>query len=114
MTRSFLACGAAATLIGAAIVAAPTAQTQTPADDALVKKAQGIHERVITLDTHDDINADDFTPERNYTQDLGNQVNLPKMVKGGFDASFFVVYVGQGPLTPEGYADVYKQAVAKF
>ncbi len=114
MTRSFLACGAAAALIGAAIVAAPAAQTQTPADDALIKKAQGIHERVIALDTHDDINADDFTPERNYTQDLGNQVNLPKMVKGGLDASFFVVYVGQGPLTPEGYDNAYKQAVAKF
>ncbi len=114
MTRSFFACGAAAALIGAAIVAAPAAQTQTPADDALIKKAQGIHERVIALDTHDDINADDFTPERNYTQDLGNQVNLPKMVKGGLDAAFFVVYVGQGPLTPEGYDNAYQQAVAKF
>jgi membrane dipeptidase len=114
MTRSVFACGAAAAFIGAAIVAAPIAQTQTPADDALVKKAQGIHERVIALDTHDDINADDFTPERNYTQDLGNQVNLPKMVKGGLDAAFFVVYVGQGPLTPEGYDNAYKQAVAKF
>ena len=53
-------------------------------------------------------------PERNYTQDLGNQVNLPKMVEGGLDASFFIVYVGQGPLTPEGYDNAYKQAVAKF
>ena len=114
MIRSFFACGAAAALIGAAIVAPPAAQTQTPADDALIKKAQGIHERVIALDTHDDINAADFTPERNYTQDLGNQVNLPKMVKGGLDAAFFVVYVGQGPLTPEGYDNAYKQAVAKF
>ena len=72
------------------------AQTQTPADDALIKKAQGIHERVMTLDTHDDINADELHAERNYTQDLGNQVNLPKMVKGGLDAAFFIVYVGQG------------------
>ncbi len=69
---------------------------------------------MIALDTHDDINAADFTPERNYTQDLGNQVNLPKMVAGGLDASFFIVYVGQGPLTPEGYDNAYKQAVAKF
>ena len=84
------------------------------ADDALVKKARGIHERVIALDTHDDISPADFTPERNYTQDLGNQVNLPKMVAGGLDASFFIVYVGQGPLTPEGFDDAYKQAIAKF
>ena len=64
-------------------------------DDALTTKARGIHERVMTLDTHDDINAANFTAECNYTQDLGNQVNLPKMVKGGLDASFFIVYVGQ-------------------
>jgi membrane dipeptidase len=36
------------------------------------------------------------------------------MVAGGLDASFFIVYVGQGPLTPEGYDNAYKQAVTKF
>ena len=98
MRRSSIVCGVAA-LAFAAAIAVPTAQTQPPADAALIKKAQAIHERVIALDTHDDINPANFTPERNYTQDLGNQVNLPKMVKGGLDASFFIVYVGQGPLT---------------
>src|SRR5690349_11560470 len=68
----------------------------------------------MTLDTHNDIDPANFTAERNYTQDLGNQVNLPKMLKGGLDASFFIVFVGQGPLTPEGYDDAYKQAIAKF
>ena len=33
---------------------------------------------------------------------LTTQVNLPKMVEGGMDVSFMIVYVGQGPLTPEG------------
>ena len=87
---------------------------QAGADSALVAKAKGIHERVITLDTHDDINPDNFTRQQNYTQRLETQVNLPKMVEGGLDASFFIVYVGQGPLTPEGYDGAYKQAVAKF
>jgi membrane dipeptidase len=36
------------------------------------------------------------------------------MEEGGLDASFFIVYVGQGPLTPEGYDRAYKQAVEKF
>jgi membrane dipeptidase len=45
---------------------------------------------------------------------LTTQVNLPKMVQGGMDVSFMIVYVGQGPLTPEGYDDAYRQAVAKF
>ena len=69
---------------------------------------------MIALDTHNDISPANFTAERNYTQRLDNQVNLPKMVEGGLDASFFIVYVGQGPLTPEGYDAAYKEAVAKF
>src|SRR5687768_733538 len=107
--------GAAALMLVASLATAPAGAQQTaPADDALVKKARAIHEKVITLDTHDDINPANFTAERNYTQDLGNQVNLPKMIAGGLDASFFIVYVGQGPLTPEGYDNAYRQASEKF
>jgi membrane dipeptidase len=87
---------------------------QAPADAALVAKARAIHDRVITLDTHDDINPDNFTRQKNYTQRLDTQVNLPKMVEGGLDVAFFIVYVGQGELTPAGYDGAYKQAVAKF
>lgn len=83
-------------------------------DDALVARARAIHERVITLDTHDDIDPADFTAGCNYTQRLTTQVNLPKMKEGGLDVSFFIVYVGQGPLTPEGYGNAYRQAIAKF
>ena len=107
------------------IAASPLAQAGAPAlrtlqrgveapDAALVQKARAIHDRVITLDTHADINPDNFTRQKNYTQRLETQVNLPKMVEGGLDAAFFIVYVGQGPLTAEGYANAYRQAVAKF
>jgi membrane dipeptidase len=116
MRPSVLAAGAMTlALAGTGTTGVPAAAPQTQAsDDALVTRARGIHERVIALDTHDDINAANFTPERNYTQDLGNQVNLPKMIAGGLDASFFIVYVGQGPLTAEGYDNAYKQAIEKF
>ncbi|MGE0866752.1 MAG: dipeptidase [Vicinamibacterales bacterium] len=87
---------------------------QASADAALTARARAIHERVITLDTHADINPNNFTRQVNYTQRLETQVNLPKMVEGGLDAAFFIVYVGQGPLTAEGYDAAYKQAVAKF
>jgi membrane dipeptidase len=95
-------------------LADPRPSAQAGADAALIAKAKAIHDRVITLDTHDDINPDNFTRQKNYTQRLDTQVNLPKMVEGGLDASFFIVYVGQGPLTQEGYDSAYKQAVAKF
>jgi len=95
-------------------LADPRPLAQGGADAALVARAKAIHERVITLDTHADINPNNFTRQVNYTQRLETQVNLPKMVEGGLDVAFFIVYVGQGPLTAEGYDSAYKQAVAKF
>jgi membrane dipeptidase len=83
-------------------------------DAALIARAKGIHERVLKLDTHNDIEPSNFTPDCNYTMRLTTQVNIPKMVEGGMDVSFMIVYVGQGPLTPEGYDNAYRQAVAKF
>lgn len=90
--------------------AAGSAEDET----ALVQRARGIHERVITIDTHVDISPANFTAERNYTMDLPTQVNLPKMEEGGLDVAWFVVYVGQGPLTEEGYAAATAQALEKF
>jgi membrane dipeptidase len=90
-----------------------TAQTNI-SDEKLIKKAKAIHESVITIDTHNDFNVTNFTTERNYTQRLNTQVNLPKMVEGGLDVSWLIVYTGQGDLTPEGYAKAYANADAKF
>lgn len=80
----------------------------------LIEKAKAIHEKVMTLDTHIDINVRNFTDSINYTQRLDNQVNLPKMLEGGLDVAWFVVYTGQGELNEEGYDNAYKQAIAKF
>jgi membrane dipeptidase len=112
----------AATSWSRALDAQQAAPGRAASEDALVAKARGIHERVIALDTHDDINPANLTQlSRNYANDLGNQVNLPKMRAGGLDASFFVVYVGQStpPSTPDafepaGYQRAYEQAIEKF
>ncbi len=89
------------------------AQTNTT-EAKLLKKAKAIHESVITIDTHNDFNVMNFTAEKNYTQRLNTQVNLPKMVEGGLDVTWLIVYTGQGELTPEGYAKAYANADAKF
>ena len=83
-------------------------------EEELVAMARGIHERVITLDTHDDINTANFTEERNYTMDLPTQVNLPKMEEGGLDVAWFIVYTGQRALDDEGYAAAMENAMDKF
>jgi len=81
---------------------------------ALIERAKAIHERVITLDTHCDINIKNFTDSINYTQNLDNQVNLPKMKAGGLDVAWFIVYTGQDTLTDEGYKNAYDNAISKF
>jgi membrane dipeptidase len=72
-------------------------------------------ERPLTLDTHVDIPLD-YMREPRY--DVGGdsvlQVDLGKMERGGLDAAFFVIYVGQGPLTPEGYAEAVAEADRKY
>src|SRR5688500_2977968 len=92
----------------------PATLAAQAADAALIARARAIHARVLTLDTHIDIEPAHFTAACNYTQRLTTQVNLPKMQEGGLDVSFMAVHVEQGPLSPVGYADAYRQAVAKF
>ena len=82
--------------------------------DEILEKAQAIHDRVLVLDTHVDISVTNFTADKNYTEDLGNQVNLPTMEAGGLDVAWFIVYTGQGALTPEGYDKAYENAISKF
>src|SRR5687768_18312376 len=87
----------ATALLTAALAAA--AASSVPADGQtqpdLLARARAIHERVITLDTHNDIEPAHFTAACNYTMRLTTQVNLPKMREGGIDASFLIVYVAQ-------------------
>ncbi|MCG9972427.1 dipeptidase [Christiangramia crocea] len=83
-------------------------------DQKIIEKAKGIHEKVITIDTHNDINVKNFTSNKNYTMDLGTQVNLPKMEAGGLDVSWLIVYTGQGELNEDGYAAAYENAIQKF
>lgn len=82
--------------------------------ETLEEKAQRIHDSVITVDTHDDINVQNFTDSINYTQKLDTQINLPKMEEGGLDVVWLIVYTGQGELTPEGYAKASENAISKF
>ena len=104
---------------GAQAPAGDTPATESEAD--LLARARGIHERAITIDTHDDIPGNFGTPgvmdpgERSESR----QVDLPKMREGGLDVAFFVVYVGQprganGGLDAEGYAAALDAAMQKF
>jgi membrane dipeptidase len=80
--------------------------------------AQGSRVRAdhpLTLDTHVDI---PFGYMREPRFDAGTdtplKVDLGKMERGGLDAAFFIVFVDQGPLTADGYAQAVAQAEKKY
>jgi membrane dipeptidase len=106
-------------IVAAAACSSAAQQQPVPAvaDDALIARARSIHDRVMTLDTHVDINPNQFNPADsvNFAKGVpGRQVDLPKMEAGGYDAVFLAVYQGQGPLDSAGYANAYRAAIAKF
>ena len=109
-----LACAPRSSDTAAAPGAQPSAARSAPAD--MVARARAIHDRVLTLDTHVDINPRNFTATApNYTTRLTTQVNVPKMEEGGLDAVFLIVYVGQDTALDEaGYARAHAQAIEKF
>lgn len=95
-------------------LAAPLA-AQTDAE--IDARARAIHDRVMALDTHVDISPANFrVGEANYATELPRtQVDLVKMERGGLDAAFLIVYVGQNAnLNAEGFARAHAQAMEKF
>ncbi|MEX1256833.1 MAG: dipeptidase [Gemmatimonadota bacterium] len=85
-----------------------------PTEEEIVALAQGIHQRVIALDTHVDIPFD-FASDSVDPGVRGTfQVDLPKMREGGLDAAFFVVYHAQEARTPAVYAAAHARAMQKF
>ena len=101
-------------LIVIALVLASCEEPVQDPDVSLIQKAQLIHLNAVTLDTHDDINVQNFTDSLNYTLDLDTQVNIPKMETGALDVAWFIVYTGQGDLSKEGYEKAAANAMAKF
>ena len=83
-------------------------------DISLIETAKKIHSKVIVLDTHNDIDLYNFSDSINYSQNTNSQVNLPKMIKGGLDVSWLVVYTGQGKLDKDGYSKAALNAQGKF
>ena len=85
-------------------------------DSELVARASAIHARVLTMDTHVDIPPDFGTESydpREAKRGRG-QIDLMGMERGGLDAVFFIVYVGQGERNPAAYARAMADAFAKF
>jgi len=88
-------------------------------DNKLKKRAQKIHTKILTLDSHCD------TPlnlvyrklnlaERHDAHKSGTKVDYPRMKEGGLDASFFAVFLGQGKRDAESNKKVKEKALTIF
>jgi membrane dipeptidase len=87
----------------------------TNSEDQLIRRANKIHNDILTVDTHCDtpmnLVESDF--------DLGEKhdkgcVDFPRMKEGGLDAEFFAVFTGQGPRNDSSYNHVYQEALRIF
>ncbi|MCA8969944.1 MAG: membrane dipeptidase [Planctomycetes bacterium] len=92
-----------------------------------LRDALELHRSTLTIDTHKDISPllgkePPHDPEQHWkfrrsfdpTVRGTCQVDFPKMRQGGLDCAFFIVYVGQGPLTDNGFHRAKSTALEKF
>jgi membrane dipeptidase len=76
------------------------------------------HEEMLVLDTHLDTPMHferpgwDFSNWHEYGWDL-TQTDIPRMQAGGLDGGFFVIYTGQGEVTPAGFAKARDAALMR-
>ncbi len=90
------------------------AENATLGTQDIVALAREIHEATLTIDSHDDIPFNFATEEVDPGVRGDRQVDIPKMIEGGLDAGFFIVYVGQGERDDAGNAFAKEQAMTKF
>jgi len=104
-------------LIGATALAGCSSLPSAPA--GVSAEAWAIHNRILTLDTHldtpaffDTVRGYDIMERHDVDRD-GTQVDYPRMVEGGLDGGFWVIYMAQGPLTLEGYREIRDTALIR-
>jgi len=81
--------------------------------DIISSAEQTLHERILTLDTHVDIPLN-YMDEVDPGWETEAQVDLPKMVEGGLDAAFFIVYTPQAQVSVDGYKEAAKIAETRY
>ncbi len=84
-------------------------------EEQLKKRADKIHARILTVDTHCDTPME-FT-RSDFDLGIRNDdgcVDFPRMIEGGLDAEFFAVFVSQGPRNDSSYNFVHKKALEIF
>jgi len=87
----------------------------TTSEEELSRKADRIHDDILSVDTHCD------TPMRllrgHFDLGVRNEkgcIDFPRMKEGRLDAEFFAIFLGQGPRTKENFEMAYAMTLATF
>ena len=77
-----------------------------------------LHQSLLILDSHLDtpalFHSDGYTfGERGSFVDDGTNVDLPRLLEGGLDGGFWVIYTPQGDLTADAYVAARTSAVLR-
>lgn len=101
-----------------ALLAAPLLASPLLAQPDVTPANRLVHDEMLVIDTHLDIAMRfdsgewDFAERHRFAWDQ-SQVDLPRMIEGGLDGGFFVIYTAQGELTPAAYADARSRALVR-
>jgi len=76
--------------------------------------SKSVHDGIMTLDGHLDIEVTFLTPEKEGEIGYEKFASLKKMEEGSLDGAFFAAYVQQGPLTDKGYREAYNTVANKI
>jgi membrane dipeptidase len=83
-------------------------------ESSMPEEVSSVHDAILALDAHLDIEATFFTPEQPEVSGWQKLASLEKIEEGGLGAAFFVAYTDQGPLTAEGCARAYETVLEKI
>lgn len=95
------------------------AATPAPSHAQALPDAARVHDSLLTLDTHLDSPANFDQPgwritDRHDVLHDTTQVDLPRMIEGGLDGGFWVIYTDQGPSDAQGYAWALAHALKRL
>jgi microsomal dipeptidase-like Zn-dependent dipeptidase len=92
-----------------ALQAAADGKTPNTEDKALLQKAQQIHHKIVTFDSHVDVPVD-----LDAATDGKSQFDLVKVERGHLSGAALAVFVPQAKRTPENYEKARADADAKY
>lgn len=87
---------------------------ECPLIEPSLESTWDLHSRVISVDTHVDIDPEYATASMDPGGFTNSQNDLPKMRAGGLDAVFLILYTGQDTLDDYGYAKARAMAEKKY